>query len=621
MVGLAQKLFFEKEKEMPWKKPKDPFFKKWPLLENLHKSGYLSYIDLALAEQILKKSSCSPESTAALISHLSIASRSGHLCVKIENNTIYPPPKDLWTGSDNSYLSEDILKNVESLIIQGVVSLTEDIFSSVTTDEEYPLTPICQFNHFYYLQRFWLYENIFFKNLKRIDSAEMPQVFNEELIAKQVSSMELQGLLLPEQAKAILNASKQSLAIICGGPGTGKTYTAGQLIKILYQSLSEKDRQNWKISLAAPTGKAAANLEKSLHKAIDKLEGFEIPKVTTLHALLKINKRSLASNQYLEADLVLVDECSMIDVRIMSQLLNAIKPGARLIFLGDKHQLPPVEAGSLFSDMINYYYSFDKEKHPIELKKCMRAELQAIIHFAEMIKKGDIESTLSCLQEKNGSGVERIEWEESDQAEKIYEKLTAYASPFFINRELTADNPQKVLQFFDQFRILSPLRQGPFGVEKINQYLLNSFTNMVHRQEIIIPIMIASNNAELQLFNGETGVLIKKKEARSEISKIKEGDYAIFPSKEGAFRRIPALLLPKFEYAYCISVHKSQGSEFDNVLLLLPKGSEQFGREVFYTGATRAKKKLTVWGSNEIIRETILKESKRLSGMLNVPSS
>ncbi len=166
-------------------------------------------------------------------------------------------------------------------------------------------------------------------------------------------------------------------------------------------------------------------------------------------------------------------------------------------------------------------------------------------------------------------------------------------------------NPKELLEAFQRFRILTPLRKGPYGVETLNRTLVRHYLSKTD-QWFVAPIMLVNNDYRLELWNGEVGILVRRKSEH-----IQEGDFAIFP-KRG---KVPALLLPKYEYAYCLSVHKSQGSEFDHVLLLMPEGSEVFGRELLYTAATRARKKLEVWGSDEVLEKTINTQSHRLSGI------
>jgi exodeoxyribonuclease V alpha subunit len=166
--------------------------------------------------------------------------------------------------------------------------------------------------------------------------------------------------------------------------------------------------------------------------------------------------------------------------------------------------------------------------------------------------------------------------------------------------------PREMMDAFNRFRILSPLRKGPHGVEAINELFLKKPSHAA-------PIILTKNDRGLELFNGETGVLIRK-----DLSKphFQEGDYAIFPGdRPDAIKRVPAVLLPPFEYAYCLSVHKSQGSEFDHVLLMLLEGSENFGNQVLYTGVTRAKRKLEIWCSLATLKKTLSHKSQRLSGI------
>ncbi|MFQ5730006.1 MAG: exodeoxyribonuclease V subunit alpha, partial [Waddliaceae bacterium] len=423
-----------------------------------------------------------------------------------------------------------------------------------------------------------------------------------------------------QQAFAIQNALTKSFTVICGGPGTGKTYTAGHLIKLFWESLDEEQKKGCEICLAAPTGKAAANLQKSLQRATAELEGFKPLKAKTLHSLLEIRSSSFSIDRpptQLKADLILVDESSMIDVRIMALLLASVKTGTRLILLGDRFQLPPVEAGSLFSDVITFLKGDERFSENVsELKTCLRVELQAMIDFATAINHGDGSKAIELLNEENNtSAIERIRFDvEGGNQRCIQDRLIEYAVTLFPSPKVGKNEPGYLLHLYNQFRLLSPLRDGFFGVNEINQKLLLRMMQRVQREEwFAVPIMIVNNDYKMDLFNGEVGILVRR---RSYDSYVKEGDYAFFPMDQGeSFRKIPAILLPKYEYAYCLSVHKSQGSEFDRVLLLLPQGSEVFGREVLYTAVTRARKKLEVWGAEEVLIQTLVKSSARVSGL------
>jgi exodeoxyribonuclease V alpha subunit len=285
----------------------------------------------------------------------------------------------------------------------------------------------------------------------------------------------------------------------------------------------------------------------------------------------------------------------------MAHLFSAIKPGARLILLGDPHQLPPVETGSVFADLI-----LSLEEHFPDsltlLNKCLRAEKQELISLGRAINEGNSDKVSELLSQK-GSTVQRFPLG-SDPSQFI-----EHAVPFFQRLFVGAKTPHDFLQAFNRFRLLSPLRQGSWGVDALNRALWNRL-----KSAGAVPIMLTSTNEKLSLFNGEVGILIQAEGKSDEFS---QGDCAYFsPQNEGEpVRCISALLLPKFEYAYAISVYKSQGSEFDHVMLLLPAGSEVFGREVFYTAVTRAKSRLDVWCEVQTMKKTLEKKCHRLSGV------
>lgn len=611
----------------------------WPYLERLLASGYLPYLDYALAERLLSSYPECEESVAAFICHLSLATRAGHLCISIENEQIFPDPRSLWLENrgENKDLSQTAsststqfeiqeLDPLVSLIAEGASKLPTLLVTDVVNPCK-PITPICKFNTLFYFQRYWYYETLFVENFKKIENSIPAFSIDPELISQQLINLQKNGKLLPEQALAILSACQNGFSIICGGPGTGKTYTAGQLIKIIWMSMSSEQRRDCVIVLAAPTGKAAANLQKSLNAAVSGLEGFSGIKAKTLHSLLGMRSSSTSKNiTQLSADLILIDESSMIDVRLMAHLLSAVKPGARLLLLGDRHQLPSVEAGTLFADLIAYLTEKkEASKQVVELKTCLRAELKSITTFASAINSGNSPEVLRLLSKS----------EKSSEIQGIYhthlkhkasppilrttqQQLIKNSLPYFRHTFDLNESPQQLLDSFNRFRILSPLRKSPLGVDALNDLFFHQLLKKNGKNtQFIAPIMLVSNNYRLELFNGEVGVLVRQGRRQNDET-LQEGDYALFPNKnegEESVRKLPAILLPQYEYAYCLSVHKSQGSEFDHILLVMPDGSELFGREVLYTAVTRARKKLELWSSEEILTETISKRSVRLSGV------
>lgn len=625
-MGFAQKLFIEKGGKLAARQ--SVCQPDWPQIQRMLAQKRLSYVDYALAESLLKDYPGIGEEVVAFICHLSTSAREGHLCLRIDKEGIFPDPSQSWREEgeaiDGTSPSAEEWQTLRDLIIRGAAQLPSALLSQVS-DTFVPSTPICCFRNLFYFQRYWFYETVFLKHFQAIIQRTPTLTLNLDNACKQVSGLEQDKQLLPEQAAAILSACRNGLTVICGGPGTGKTYTAGHLIKVYWESLSLLQRQQCVIALAAPTGKAAANLQKSLSQAVASLEGFVPLQAKTLHALLGIRSniplRDTAT-KVLPADLIVVDESSMIDLNLMVCLLGSIKPGARLILLGDKHQLPPISAGSLFSDIIAYLSNTENEA--IQLKTCLRAELQMIVDFADAINRGNSEEAIHYLQKGDeASGISRLQFgEEESSVRTVQESIINYVVSLFPTVKPNNDDPQSILEAFNRFRILSPLRQGPFGVDELNRLILKQQMRKMREDPLFAaPIMVVSNDYRLELFNGEVGVLVRQRVHNDKDEPVlQEGDYVLFPNKSdsnGPVRKLSALLLPKYEYAYCLSVYKSQGSEFERVLLLMPDGSERFGREALYTAATRARKKLQVWGSDAVLRSTIDRHSCRLSGVAN----
>lgn len=600
MLGIAQKLFNAvTENQVPFKACKSALH--WEFLEAFFVLYELNPIDCQVARTLLKNYTMVFESVAALICHLSNAVRNGHLMIRVEKDEVFPSIKSIWTKE--AEISDEDLTKFNDLCIAGFQELEKNpIFKGLISKNQngFITTSLYQFENMLYFQRYFNAETAILENLIRLQKSEPTFKCDNEKIETALEILLDNKTLLKEQAEAISKASKQTITLICGGPGTGKTYTAGYLLKILTESLPEQIRLNLKIALAAPTGKAASNLQKSLsHLTHSQC------KAKTLHQLLGIRSDGKIINDNpltLDADIVLIDESSMIDVSMMAKLLSSIKPRTRIIFLGDHHQLPSIDAGAMFSDIACLI-----PESLVTLKVCLRAELQEIVDFGKAINDGNSESVFKLLQ--NGNAVKKLVIDPITE-ENLFQNFKN-RFPLIIKDE---SNPVEILKSFDQFKMLSPLRSGPFGVDSLNHLF---FEKLVKRSNhpMAIPIMLLRNDSQLELYNGEVGVLVLAPRGYDESFNAKKGDYAIFPCKINGFRKLPALNLPQYEYAYCLSVHKSQGSEFNHVLCLLPQGSEHFGREVLYTAVTRARSSLMILGNDVVIDSTIKNKVHRLSGL------
>jgi exodeoxyribonuclease V alpha subunit len=541
-------------------------------IEELIELEVFSSIDLYFAKTFLKNSSPETQrSNMFLFCYLLAAARHGHLCLHILPEGIFPSPYFL---TANTEIKEEIERN----ILLGVLALPQDLCQEAGFSPL--LKPICRYQDFIYLQKNWILETKFLFHLKRIASGT--------LRLPAASSFTFHPLLSEQQKKAAFLALSSPVCFISGGPGTGKTFTAAEMVKAFLSSLSEDQKKTVLIKIAAPTGKAASHLEKKILGAIDPSIQVEC---RTLHSLLQIKSKqsSRGKSPALFADLLLIDEASMLDAKLFAKLLESLQEGGRLVFMGDKNQLPPVESGALFADLVDIA---EKIFLPgVILNECLRVEKKELIDFANSIIQGETEKVLSSsfVQCYVSSGIHQIR-------EMIWQRCQK-----FFSSESEDTN---------QFRILSCIRKGPLGVDQLNEMILQRFLEGKKDDDLFsVPILIKENSEAMQLMNGDVGYLVAKVSSFKK-KRFKGSDQAFFSS-----RIFSALLLPSFEWGYCLSVHKSQGSEYESVIALVPKGSEGFGKEVLYTAVTRAKKQLLLLGEESTISALLSKSSRKASGI------
>lgn len=609
-LGLARQLFNQKylrQLDIPFQS--FPNKAVWPLLEALVEAKYFSYIDEAISHRFFKEAALLTEDQALLIAYLSLISRRGHLCLSICSEEIKPHPYEVFNPEDvdQAVALESLLNELARRLCQ--TGLNENLnFNEIK---------ICSYEHStdYYFQKHWLSETQFIENLSRLVQAPPLLQLDLGLVKKKTHDKVTAGQLLPEQANAINSCCSSVVSVLCGGPGTGKTYTAAALIQVIWNSLTAEEQQKCRIAIAAPTGKAAGNLQKALNQCIQGLTNFKPLVATTIHSLIEL-KKSRKSLSQLDAHIVIIDESSMIDAYVMSKLLLSVHSGTRLIFIGDPGQLPPVESGALFKELITHKTAFNISVS--YLTRCLRAELQEIIDFAAAINSGSWQKAKESL---NKGCIKYVHDNMDYDPLKIQQSIVSQVVT-------TLSNEIDPLAYFDKiqdFCLLSPMRRGRLGVEELNRQI--HAARLIKNKEgapYIAPIMILRNSAHQDLYNGDIGLLVihlnhKNRKDPSSVN-INAGDYALFPNRSGNssatnYRQLSALLLPAWDYAYAMTVHKSQGSEFQHVLLVMPEGAEHFGREGFYTAITRAKRSLEIWGSDSVLKASIEKCEYRNSGI------
>jgi exodeoxyribonuclease V alpha subunit len=505
----------------------------------------------------------------------------------------------------------------------------------------------------FYLYRYWDYENTLSNSIKK-------------RIRKNITGLDLERLknsldrLFPKSNQTGVNwqkiaaavASSRHFSVITGGPGTGKTFAVTKILALLLEQVPEKLLQ---IYLAAPTGKAAARLKESLEHAKGRMNCHDAVKariptdVFTIHRMLKPIKGSpyfrYDRDNLLMADVVVVDEASMVDLALMAKLLQAVPQNARLILIGDKDQLASVEAGSVLGDicdrevMHGFSVSFMdrvKELTGEDLNQMIPASgegsglqdsivvLQKSYRFgaksgigglSRAVNRADADMAFAILDD---SDEKSLDWQQLKANQDLIETLSQQIVSGYQSYLKTRD-PAEALQRLRRFKILCALNIGPLGVQAINKLA----EQVLSRQNLIQldripgnpwyagrPVLITRNNYQLGLFNGDIGITMPAAEA-------KEKELFVYFSEDtGGFRRFQTHQLPEHETVYAMTVHKSQGSEFDEVIFILPdKEFSILTRELIYTALTRARKKIRIWGNRSIIRNAIAQKIERTSGL------
>lgn len=491
-----------------------------------------------------------------------------------------------------------------------------------------------------------------------LDWATIKSVFEQASCAE---DLQILDDLIPMSSRCDWQKVSAALAlssprcVISGGPGTGKTTTVTKLLALLLQV-----RDDLNIKMVAPTGKAAARLTESITNALADLNVEQhikdkIPtQASTIHRLLgvKVNSNHFRHNasKRLNLDLLLVDEASMVDLPLMAKLLMALPEHARLILLGDKDQLASVEAGAVLGDIcafINSGYSEQKAKQLVALtgfdsllaqshgptgmadklcllKKSYRFDQYSGIGFlANAINQGKASRKQVLTLCEKYDDLSHFANNESSQtllSEMIVEGYSAYLSQIQKVDNNHRELPKRLLKLFSQFKILCAIREGEWGVMGLNQLAENVLNSkglislgansdqLANSWYVGRPIMITQNNYHLGLYNGDIGLcLLDETDQMRVYFQMADAEvYDFQPSR-----------LPRHETVFAMTVHKSQGSEFDHTVLALPQTKVPVvTRELIYTGITRAKKQLTLFADLTLMSYAIKDKTLRFSRLV-----
>ena len=477
------------------------------------------------------------------------------------------------------------------------------------------------------------------------------------------------------QQLACALALRGRMSVITGGPGTGKTYTAARLLALLFATAP--DAAQLRVALAAPTGKAAARLKQSIDSSLRELQGAvgrdldlealvqRMGAARTLHALLgaRPDTRRLAhhAGHPLDVDVLIVDEASMIHLEMMAALLQALPPTARLILLGDKDQLASVEAGAVLGDLCRDaqqgHYAPDTvayaervtgqslpaayratgpalplAQHTVMLRASRRFS-GPIGQLALAVNAGDAPGAMDLLRAQTLSGPQAELWaREGGEVETVVrnavqgrggrasyaayaERLAQRGQGGFATEAEHQQWVRDVLAAFDRYRLLCAVREGAWGVAGLNRAVEQALQAQgAIRKEgewyLGRPVMVTRNDAQLGVFNGDIGMALPgfADPARLRVYFL-QGEH---------LHHVSTARLAHVETAFAMTVHKSQGSEFEHTALVLAaQGGNVLSRELVYTGITRARQAFSLWSEAPgLLASAIASPTRRSSGLL-----
>jgi len=532
----------------------------------------VSRLDVAFARFLSQRASLDTAQKQAfekLVMSVSCEQNKGHNCIQIDD------------------------QDAELLLASGLVALAGQTAVRL---------PLVLEKDRLYLQRYWDYENRLALQIKAMSAVTHPLENADDLLDRYFPKMSDE---IDWQREAAKMAVQQSFSIITGGPGTGKTTTVVKILALLQES----SPQPLHIALAAPTGKAAMRLQESIgfnKGALPDAVKPHVPEnVTTLHRLLGARPPSPYFRHHaghpLVYDLVVVDEASMVDLALMSKLIDALKPGARLILLGDKDQLASVESGAVLADL-----TLALPEHTLELKKSHRFEV-AIKNLAVAVNRQHSDEAWQILQ----AGTDNIELLQQDLVEyvagqqKDYLRLLKAGAGF-----------DEIYRAFSRFQVLCSNRQGKNSVADINdrveqQLAAQNLINVTGLWYSGRPVMVTQNNPALHLYNGDIGICLPDKDLAGKLM-------VFFQRADGSVKKYLPTRIPHCETVFAMTIHKSQGSEFEEVLIALPDTlNPVLTKELLYTAITRAKKTVKVLADEAVFAATVNQKIERITGLVD----
>ena len=613
-------------------------------LEAKFKQGFFSALDLSFARFIadIEDEQYAPK-IMFLAALLSRELTQGHVCIDLANidylnlgdkqdSDILVPPAIVREFRADAQAFIESVANAKSISIPN-------------RGNEQQATPIVYDLQRLYLYRYWNDECILSARLMHMSEHSLPIKQDSLYVLSQLFPKKRTTEQIEWQKIAAAVAISRQFAVISGGPGTGKTTTVAKLLAVL---LSQNRALN--ISLAAPTGKAAARLSESIAQVVTQLDIDNeikalIPsQAVTLHRLLGARAHSKAfrfnSGNPLHLDVLILDEASMVDLPLMTRLVEALPQHARLILLGDRDQLASVEAGAVLGDIchnINAGYTpkqaellgqitasdlstYASARHTINDSLCLlrhsyRFDAQSGIgQLAKAINSGSVDA-VSSVWEQGFTDITFHQLSSESYQDLIELAVNAYAP--YLEAIYSNGSAYEVLNTFAKVQVLCAIREGELGVEGINEALRKALIKreLLPRSEqkwyVGRPIMVTRNDPNLGLFNGDIGICL-----REPSSDVQAQLKVCFIMPDGSVKSFLPSRIPEHQSVFAMTVHKSQGSEFEHTIMLLPNSyNPVITTELIYTGVTRAKRRFSLYAPMQVLQQGISTRTRRVSGL------
>ncbi|MCW2866703.1 MAG: exodeoxyribonuclease alpha subunit [Marmoricola sp.] len=465
-----------------------------------------------------------------------------------------------------------------------------------------------------YLDRYWREEGQVCDDLVARLRRPAPEVDEAVLEAGVLRVFPAAGY--DEQRAAVRSAASRWTTVLTGGPGTGKTTTVAGLLALVAEQHERTHGQPPRMALSAPTGKAAARLEEAVQEATTRLEPVDQQRLaglgsSTLHRLLgwrpdsSVRFRHHRANR-LPHDVIVVDETSMVSLTMMARLLEAVRPDARLVLVGDPDQLASVEAGAVLADLVAGFEGVADS--PVSSLLHTHRFGAHIGRLAQALREGDGDAVMAEL----AAGSDEVVHVEADDEEQMTE-FRGQVADVATRLRLAAEQGREAdaLDVLAEHRLLCAHREGPYGVTGWNRQverLVAERTGVTHYDEWYAgrPILVTANDYDQLLNNGDMGACVR----------LPDGRLRVVVRVGPRLREFATTRLSGVETVHAMTVHKSQGSQAATVSVVLPdEESRLLTRELFYTAVTRAQERVRIVGTEASIRAAVGREVQRASGL------